>query len=88
MFLLFHPLYHSKIKKKSFYFLKANNSSYFIVLLKWVYHYISILQKLSMEEIHLATNSINSEVTSNDLFVIKVTLVIVFVGGFLISAPN
>ena len=49
---------------------------------------LSILQKLSIEEIHLATNSINSEVTSNDLFVIKVTVVIVFLGGFLVSAPN
>ena len=38
---------------------------------------LSILQKLSIEGIHLATNSINSEVTSDDLFVIKVTLVIV-----------
>ena len=38
---------------------------------------LSILQKLSIEQIHLATNSIDSEVTSDDLFVIKVTLVIV-----------
>ena len=38
---------------------------------------LSILQKLSIEGIHLATNSINSEVTSYDLYAIKVTLVIV-----------
>ena len=38
---------------------------------------LSIFQKLSMEGIHPATNSINSEVTSYDLFAIKVTLVIV-----------
>ena len=38
---------------------------------------LSILQKLSMEGIHPAINSINSEVTSYDLFSIKVTLVIV-----------
>ena len=38
---------------------------------------LSILQKLSIEEIRLATYSINSEVTSDDLFVIKVTLLIV-----------
>ena len=38
---------------------------------------LSIFQKLSMEGIHPATSSINSEVTSYDLFAIKVTLVIV-----------
>ena len=38
---------------------------------------LSIFQKLSMEGIHPATNSINTEVTSYDLFAIKVTLVIV-----------
>ena len=38
---------------------------------------LSIFQKLSMERIHPATNSINSEVTSYDLFAIKVSLVIV-----------
>ena len=38
---------------------------------------LSIFQKLSMEGIHPATNLIDSEVTSYDLFAIKVTLVIV-----------
>ena len=38
---------------------------------------LSIFQKLSMEGIHPATNFIDSEVTSYDLFAIKMTLVIV-----------
>ena len=36
---------------------------------------LSIFQKLSMAGIHPATNSINSEVTSYDLFAIKLTLI-------------